>query len=260
MTHFQTAQDLQTQFRALIHSGKADFIPRNVRRVKGRSICMIPDRNALGMLCDAPDAAGKIVAIDDGLIVIKEKPSLYCLMDPAIVPPSATLVVGAAVSVSPYKRKSLEDGLPLEAPRRDGKGFTVARLGGVVSKLPGRPKEEGYMRDMADQIERMPMPDGHRTLANALADWHATGFEWVSIDTSLTYHMTCKIEAPGYSGPLTIRYDRPSDTYIVETSERRFDDVYFDDLGNHLSGIAGDHDNWFFITITPVSKQAQALV
>ena len=257
MTHLQTAQALKDQFRALIHGGNAGFIPRNVRTVKHAAICAIPERNGFGMLCDAPGASGKIVYLDDSLIVIKQKPSVYMLLDPALVPPSATLVVGAAITISPYNRKSLKDGLSLEAPRSAGNGVTIARLGGVVSTLSGRPQDEGYLRDMADQIERMPMPDGHRTIANALADWHATGFEWVSIKTSLTYHMTCHIDAPEYTGPLTIRYDRPSDIYIVETSEKRFDDVTFDDLGNHLSGIAGDHDSWFFVTITPVLKSQE---
>lgn len=266
---FQTKEHLSDQFRAIFKTNP-DWLPSNVRRVKWSVITAIPQRNALGLNCDASEQTGEVVHLDDGLLILKVKPSQYCLVDPSLIPKDQNVLVGAIVTVQPYKRKSLEDGLPLDAPRSDGRGCTSMLIGETRTKLPGRPTE-GYLSDLADQLEACPMPDGYRTMANALADWKATDFAWVSDDTTLTFELRFTIDAPAYAGPVTIAYDRACDTYTLRYEDSvdrpltdragvliEVPDIHFDELASHLSNLAGDQDIWCLVTMLPVSKSKAA--
>lgn len=266
---FQTKEHLSDQFRAIFKT-TPNWLPSNVRRVKWSVITAIPQRNALGLNCDASEQKGKVVHLDDGLLIVKVKPSQYCLVDPALIRKDHNVLVGAKITVHPYKRKSLDDGLPLDAPRSDGRGCTRMLIGETRTKLPGRPTE-GYLSDLADQLEACPMPDGYRTMANALADWKATDFAWISEDTTLTFELRFSIDAPAYAGPVTIAYDRACDTYTLRhggLSERpltgkagvqaEIPDIHFDELATHLSTLAGDQDTWCLVTILPVAKSKAA--
>lgn len=266
---FQTREQLSEHFRTLFKT-VPDWLPSNVRRVKWTVITANPGTNALGLPCDANEQTGKIVHFDEDQLILKIKPSHYCVVDPALLPDGQPIVVGAKVTVLPYKRKSLTDGLPLDAPRQSETGITQYWIGQTRTNLPGRP-HEGYLGDMADQLEGMLMPDGYRTIANALADWSAKDFVWISEDSTITYELHVTITAPGYTGPVTIVYDRGTDTYhlrhddpleLMMTGESRtpvtVTDIHFDELAHHLSNLAGDSKTWFKVQIVPASSRKAA--
>ncbi|MEO0566543.1 MAG: hypothetical protein AAF066_02345 [Pseudomonadota bacterium] len=257
----QTQDQLSDAFRDVLKA-RPLWLPKNVRRVKWSTISANADRNALGLLCDAKEASGKIVHLDDTLLVLKAKPSVYCLVDMSLIPKYQTLVLGSKVTLSPYKRKSLVDGLALDAPRVRDNGVRSVIIGETQTRLPERPSE-GYLADLADQLEALPMPDGYRTIANALADWQATDFTWVQDDKTITYVLRFTMTAPTYTGPMKIIYDRACDTYSLrydapgsgkcDPSLPQVTDIHFDELAGHLSHIAGDQDSWCLVTVSPVT-------
>jgi len=138
-------------------------------------------------------------------------------------------------------------------------------IGETRTRLPGCPSE-GYLSDLADQLEACPMPDEYRTMANALADWKAKDFRWIQDDETLLYELRFHITAPDYEGPVTIAYSRAQDSYSLITAASnsegsgsgsiRNDDIYFDELSTHLGDLAGDAQTWCHVCIEPLAKAA----
>lgn len=261
MPEFQTTTQLTEQFRTIMRHRPA-FVPKNVKTYKFRRFALVADTGAFGLQFSAEPQTGQIVHVDVTLVVLKSSPAHYTIVDPGLFVPGKIPMVGARVTLAPYVRKSLEDFLPVDAPRDDGRGFKVAVIGATKTRLPGQPAE-GYLHALAQQLEQLKMPDGVRYISNAFADWRACDFEWITDDRDLDYRLRFSMMSPGYTGRLTIRYDRVRDIYDIITHEEACkpvirNDVHFDDLGTVLTDIARDDDSWFHIQVTPAAAQRRA--
>jgi hypothetical protein len=261
MPEFQTTAQLTEQFRTIMRHRPA-FVPKNVKTYKFRRIALVGDRGAFGLQFSPEPQTGQIVHVDASLVVLKSSPAQYAIVDPALFAPEQIPIMGARVTLAPYVRKSLEDFLPVDAPRPNGPGFMLSILGETKTRLPGKPAK-GYLHDMANQLEQLTMPDGVRYITNAFADWRAHDFQWINDDSTIDYRLMFKIVSPGYTGPITIRYNRGADTYEIITVDAASEpvvrnDVHFDELGNVLSDIARDDDSWFHIQVTYPSASRRA--
>jgi hypothetical protein len=261
MPDFQTTAQLTKQFRTIMRHRQA-FVPKNVKTYKFRRFALVGDRGAFGLQFSPEPQTGQIVHVDASLVVLKSSPAHYTIVDPALFAPEQIPMMGARVTLAPYVRKSLEDFLPVDALRDDGRGFKVAVMGETKTRLPGKPAD-GYLRELANQLEQLTMPDGVRYITNTFADWRAHDFQWINDDSTIDYRLMFKIVSPGYTGPITIRYDRGADTYEIITVDAASEpvvrnDVHFDDLGTVLSDIAQDNDSWFHIQVSSASASRRA--
>jgi hypothetical protein len=261
MPAFQTADKLTEQFRTIMRN-RPTFVPKNVTKYRHRRFALQQDTNILGMAFSPEPATGRIVHVDETLIVLKNSPSEYTIVDPALFSDSQCPKLGEKVTLTPYARKSLRDFLPLDASRSDGEGFNVTIIGETRTRLPGKPTE-GYLHDLGEQLESLKMPDNIRSISNALADWQACDFNWIGDDSAADYRLSFSMTSPGYTGPLIIRYKASSDTYSITTNDgagnpTELTELFFDHLGTTLSGIAQDSDSWFRISVTSVQPKSRA--
>jgi hypothetical protein len=256
MPAFQSANDLTQQFRTLMHT-RPWFVPKNLKNFQHSRIALQQNHNAFGMPYDPDCAEGQIVHVSDTMIVLKKLPSEYVVLDPALLPPGYHFALRERVSLTPYARKSLDDFQRLDAPRSNGRGFMVKTMGSVDTHIPGTPQHD-YLQQLKHQLEHLKMPDGYRTISNALADWHAQNFDWIADDRALDYRLCFDTTAPGFTGRVTLQYNRVPDDYSVITQAHTEQRCYFDDLGEALATIANDADNWFRIVVSSHSAVRKA--
>jgi hypothetical protein len=262
MSSFKIPTDLDAQFRALMKS-RPIFVPSNVRKYSWQRIAFGGIVNGLGFRGDAHPVTGTIVHSDADLLILKIKPSEYAVIDPALLPHGFTPTLGQCVTITPYGRKSLDDFKRLDAFRPNGDGTQTMLVGVTRTSIPNKP-QKGYLCNLAQQLEALKMPDGYRTVANALADWHAKDFEWIDDDSILDFRLKFHVTSPKYVGDVTIKYNRVPDDYTVILNNRtlcetaHFFGIYFDQMSAILSDIAGDEDSWFRVSISTANKLARA--
>ncbi|MCD9007450.1 GTPase [Luteimonas sp. XNQY3] len=254
---------IRNQMQALV----AGYVPRNVRRIKYRIYDARPQVSALGFQIDPQPFEGTIIAITDDAIVVRTGRADFAVLDRHLI--TATPEQGAKVLVTPYARRRF-DGERADTPEvqteytSDGTPYTVKRmiLGKAPAKLPIPEPRCPQLRDLVQQLEELPAPDGFRRISHMLVDAGARDVTCVDplpgdiIKTPPAISFNVATEK--FKGRVTVLYDRGGDVYVVELYRgveriERVDDVYFDDLGRTLEHLIDD-GRWRLIQVDILSK------
>lgn len=254
--------------KTMMPSLVAGHIPRNVRSYKYRVYDDQPHSSTLGFALDPQPFDGKVIAVTDMAIVVKLKPSEFAVLDPSLV--ASIPDEGTKVHVTPYARRRF-DGLRADTPEErtemssDGVPFTIKSyvLGSAPAKLPIPEPQCLELGQLIKQLEELPAPDGFRHITHMLVDAGARDFTWVDpkpsdmIATPAAINFT--VASAKFEGQVSILYDRPSDTYVVELHRdgelvERHDEVYFDMLGEVLERLIDD-GRWRLINVSVIDAQ-----
>ncbi|HGW5375666.1 TPA: GTPase [Pseudomonas aeruginosa] len=255
--------------KTLMPSLVAGHVPRNVRSFKYRVIDDQPQPSALGFVIDPQPFDGRVIAVNDDVIVVKLKPSEFVVLDPSLV--TTVPSEGAKVHVQPYARRRF-DGLRADTPEvrteitDDGIPFTVKThiLGSAPAKLPIPVPQCMELGQLIQQLEEMPAPDGFRRITHMLVDAGARDFTWIDPKPSKIIEtppaISFAVSTTKFEGRVTILYDRAGDTYAVELRHDgelidRRDEVYFDVLGEVLEQLIDD-GCWRLINVTVIDAKA----
>lgn len=250
------------------------YIPRNAKGYEFGFIDNKPAQNMLGFAVDPKPFTGKIVAYEEGGMIIKEgRLNRFRIVDMSLAtqcPP-----VGTQVEVIPYARRGF-DGLRIDEPKPQTREVlpsgvvvtsTTMILGGSSVLLP-LPEPQCYeLRELKNQLEALPAPDGHRRIVHMLVDANAREFSMCDpkpddiLKTPPTIY--CTVETQKFAGELAIIYDRGMDTYVINFDGRsndeggkeikeRIDNVYFDELGQRIFDLIDD-GAWQKITVNVIA-------
>lgn len=233
----------------------AAAIPKNARRISCAYFDDQPQRNAFGLRIDPHPAEGRVVAITDEAFIIKTERTSFVAVDRVLA--TRCPGIGDKVRVTPYCRRDFF-GERLDAPRQenwagaDGQThtMTVLTLGGKTAHIP-LPITPicPYIRDMAEQLENLPAPDGQRTIANMLVDAKAHAIAVVDPEDEKLFETPPEISfavmTQKFAGRVAIVYDRGDDLYVVElrqggTVVMRIEEVDFMQLAAVLADLIDD--------------------
>lgn len=248
--------------RAQLPTLVVGHVPSNVRSFKFKIFDGQPKVSTLGFHIDPQPFEGKVIAKTDEAIVVKTGRAEFSVIDRSLVTEEPE--EGAKVQVEPYARRRF-DGLRADTPEEiteftaDGKPYTVQRhiLGSAPAKLPIPEPQCPELRDLIQQLEQLPAPDGFRRITHLLVDANACEFTWVDplpgdiIATPPAIGFT--VASAKFQGHVTVLYDRGGDVYVVELRRgdelvERIDEVYFDSLGDTLERLIDD-GNWRLIHV-----------
>ena len=240
----------------------AGHLPRNIHRFKFRIYDDKPLESSLGFLVDPKPFEGTVIAKTGAAMVIKVARTEFAVLDRQLA--TQDPAPGTRVAVVPYARHHF-DGARLDTPTEetrytaDGQPYAVRSfiLSGGTTKLPVPEPRCPELKELVQQLQEMPAPDGFRRITHLLVDADARDFETVDpsvadiIRTPPALKFTVRTDK--FSGQVEILYDRGLDVYAVElrrggTLVDRVDDVYFNYLGTVLERLIDD-DNWRRIRI-----------
>lgn len=255
-------QAIRAQMPTLVQG----HVPSNVRSFKFNIFDGQPKVSALGFPFDPKPFDGKVIAKTAEAVVVKTGPAEFAVLDRTLVTDDPD--EGAKVHVEPYARRRF-DGLRADTPEErtertaEGVPYTVQTyiLGSAPAKLPIPEPNCPELRDLIEQLERLPAPDGFRRITHMLVDAGAKDFTWVDptpdkiIETPPAIGFT--VATGKFAGQVTVLYDRGADVYVMELHRGdelvdRIDEVYFDDLGETLERLIDD-GSWRFIRVQCVS-------
>lgn len=255
--------------KSLMPSLVAGHVPRNVRSFKYRVFDGQPQPSALGFHIDPQPFDGKVVAVTDDAIIVKNGRAEFAVLDRSLV--TTIPDGGAKVHVRPYARRRF-DGLRADTPEErtthtaDGTPFTVTShiLGSAPAKLPIPQPQCPELKDLIEQLEEMPAPDGFRRITHMLVDAGARDLTWVDPEPSKIIEtppaISFTVSTAKFEGRVTLLYDRGMDVYVVEIHRdgeliERLDEVYFDCLGEVLQRLVDD-GSWRLIHLSVVDAKA----
>lgn len=234
-------------------------VPRNAKGYKFGFIDNKPAHNMLGFAVDPKPFTGKIVAYEEGGMIIKEgRKNLFKIVDMSLVTQSPP--VQTEVEVIPYARRGF-DGLRTDTPKEgsrttlsDGSVMTssIMKLGGEDVLIPLPEPQCHELRELKRQLEMLLAPDGHRRIVHMLVDANAKEFSMCDpkpddiLKTPPTIY--CTVDTQKFAGELSIIYDRGMDTYVIgldgscngEEIKERIENVYFDELGQRIFDLIDD--------------------
>ncbi|GBF59161.1 hypothetical protein PbB2_02853 [Candidatus Phycosocius bacilliformis] len=237
LENLPTREMLRDAGLKLLKSGP-EWMPRNIRTFRYYDVTFAKGRNAFGHVTDGITTTGTVVHVDALMTIIKVKPSQYAIVASGLLPNA--LSVGTKATITPYKRKSLEDFGQVDGPRTSSDGTSVYMIG-AKTQIPG-PPETPYHQDMKHQLETCMMADNYRTIANALADWRATEFIWSheGIDHTLRFTL-------GNGTKVRLTYSEIPDLYTIanETTGDETKNLYTEDLAHVFQALANENTDWF---------------
>lgn len=184
--------------------------------------------SALGFQIDLSPQEGKVVDGDQDWLLLKTARSKFFVCAKSLLETQPSL--GDTVRITPYARRGF-DGRRLDEPREedrgDGLAVRVMVIGENVSRLPIDKKslQSEYLKDMIDQVERMPAKDGIRKLGQVLVDAGAY-LEKVCYKDPLDEDIIAmpptlqfRVKTDKHDGYLNIVYDRALDLYRLDLVE-----------------------------------------
>lgn len=255
-------QAIRAQLPALV----SGYVPRNTRTIKFRIHDGKPPVSAFGLHIDPQPFEGKVIAKTDEAIVIKIGRAEFAILDRCLVTQEPD--EGAHVHVQPYARRRF-DGLRADTPEEqterttDGTPYVVRThiLGSAPAKLPIPEPRCLELKELVQQLEQLPAPDGFRRITHLLVDANARDFGWVDplprdiIKTPPAISFT--VATAKFQGQVTVLYERAGDLYAVELRRGgelidRVDSVFFDTLGETLEQLIDD-GTWRRIEVNVVS-------
>jgi hypothetical protein len=232
------------------------FVPRNCRRFKYNIYDGQPLKSAFGHRVDPKPFSGKVVAKTGDAIIVKNKgkQSEFAVLDRSLVTPEPG--EGVKVEVHPYARRRF-DGLRADTPEEeihtspDGTQYKIQKLilGNAPAKLPIPEPRCFELRQLIEQLESLPAPDGFRNISHLLVDAGATDFSWVDPEPKDIIRtppaISFSVSTTKFQGRVTMLYERGLDLYAIELSRdgelvERVDYVGFDDLGEVLERLIDD--------------------
>ena len=252
--------------RAQMPSLVSGHMPRNIRSFKFRIYDDQPPESALGFRIDPQPFEGKVIAKTDEAIVVKTGRAEFAVLDRGLATQEPD--EGAKVQVQPYARRRF-DGLRADTPEErtqltaDGTPYVVKTLvlGAAPAKLPIPEPRCPELRELIQQLETLPAPDGFRRITHLLVDAGARDFTWVdplpSDIIKTPPAIGFNVATAKFQGQVTVLYERADDTYAVELRRgeehvERVDYVFFDSLGETLERLIDD-GQWRQIQVAVVS-------
>jgi len=247
----------------------SNHLPSNARTFKWKAYSATPQSGTFGYKIDPRPFEGKVVEIEDDIILVKVARSEFAVLDRNFV--QTEVKIGDKVYVSPYARRRF-DRLRADTPeksvhtREDGTSYssTTVIIGAAPSKLPIPAPQCPELADMIQQLEELTAPDGFRKITHMLVDAKADNFSWTDpapediISTPPAIRFT--VNTKKFVGTVAIIYDRGADAYVIEFQQgyelvKRVDDVYFDMLGEILA-IWLDDGTWKTIEVTVLDAKS----
>lgn len=246
---------------------------RNIRNFNYRILDNSVGDNAFGIAIDPKPFEGKIVEYTEQFMLIKTGRKEFAVVDLTYVTDKPA--IGSKVMVTPYARRHF-NGKRIDEPKVEHEtlptGTVITKthllLGGETTKLPVPEVKCPELAEMINQLQELTAPDGLRKLAHVLVDAKATDFSVVDplpsqiINTPPT--VSFKVATQKFKGNVAIQYDRIMDAYTIQLKQlnqlaRRIDNIYFDELGQHLVDLIDD-GNWQKIEIVIVSNAKKSKV
>lgn len=213
-----------------------------------------------------------MVVLTADAIIVKIARTEFVIVDREVA--TRVPLLGDAVTVMPYARRGF-NGDRLDRPRRekletvDGKTYetTTVLLGGAYTALPLPQVTCRYLKDMIEQVERLPANDGSiRKIVHMLVDANATDFQVGDPSDqddiiATPPEISCAVRTAKFEGRLAILYDRASDYYVVELRRpgeivRRIGDVDFMSLAATIGDLIDD-GTWRLIEIEVANKPSR---
>jgi hypothetical protein len=241
------------------------FVPRNCKQFHCNFYDGQPRKSIFGFNVDPYPFSGKIVAKTDDAIIVKDAGARadFSVLDRALV--TQDPAEGAQVRVEPYARRRF-DGERADAPVEeirtlpDGSQYRsmVTVLGQATAKLPIPEPRCSELRQLIEQLESLPAPDGFRNITHMMVDAGATDFSWVDPEPQDIIRtppaISFSVSTTKFQGRVTVLYEAGFDLYAVELSRdgelvERVDYVGFDDLGQVLERLIDD-GAWRGIRVT----------
>ncbi|WP_273828107.1 GTPase [Pseudomonas sp. SBT1-2] len=241
---------IRSQMPALV----SGHVPRNARSFTFAIYDGLPQLSMLGFRLDPKPFEGKVIASNDEAIVVKTGRTTFAVLNRNLVTEQPT--EGSKVRVTPYARHRF-DGQRADTPKEEvshsaeGTSYVMRTyvLGSAPAKLPVAMPKCPELADLIEQLEKLPAPDGFRTITHLLVDARARDFSLVDplpVDIIRTPPaINFSVATEKFTGQVSVIYDRASDVYVVELWRdgellERLDEVYFDDLGSTLERLIDD--------------------
>lgn len=210
----------------------------------------------MGLQIDPSPVDGQLIATSDDWVAIKTGRCEFFVCAKELM--EHVPDVGATIRVIPYARRKF-DGTRLDAPKSEtyeGVTRTIVHIGARVSRLPvdKQSLKSSYLKDLIDQIEELPAPDGVRTIVQMLIDANA-GSEAVLFDDPLDEDsantpptLTFRVSSEKVDGYLRISYSRVLDLYRLDLTDvakatllMEVDNVDFTALGTEIAALVDDN-------------------
>jgi hypothetical protein len=249
----QTSANLVDAFRTILRTRPA-WLATNVRSWSVTAIAR-----------DRPETSpftGKLVHVDKTLAIIKLSPKTYSVIDAGLLQGAAAAIVGQTVHVAGYERLSLEDFQPVSMPRDSGNGsMTVLLFANTQLPTPPDSSIGAYLREA---VERTRMPDGARTIANALADNRATDIAWSCDPADRSCRLAMTVNGGRFQGELTLALDPANLSFSVllatadGTSAIKADSLKIEGVASLLGETFGDGETYCQVTLTPATGTRRA--
>lgn len=232
---------------------------RNIREFRYQIIDNYHEPSALlGMVFDHKPFEGKIVTYTDTMMLVKISLKEFRVIDLTYV--TEKPAIGSKILVTPYARRNFNQKRIDEPEKeikttRDGSQYVVTHhvLGGKDVELPLPITREDIqcdsLKELINQLEQLPAPDGLRKIAHVLVDAGATDFTVVDpaykniVETPPSVSFT--VDNPKCCGRVAINYDRCADAYDIEHTHngqviKRLENLYFVDLASNLVDLIDD--------------------
>ena len=214
-----------------------------------------PGENILGFYADPKPATGTVVAIKEGIVLVKIDRAAYYTF-PADQAAPIVVNVGEKISITPYARRRF-DGTRLDEARvetqtaADGTQYSIRRmiLGEQGDALPVPEAKCEYLRDTLRYLKDLKVPGQHRTISNMLVDANATDFQTVDpSDENVIATPPCvsfSVSTVKFQGRVAVVFDRAKDEFRIELYRgdvlvECVDRLNFDDLAETLESLIDD--------------------
>jgi hypothetical protein len=247
--------------RAWLKERVSNHLGSNIRKYTFRSWLGQPKENMLGGLSFLNPSEGKVVEIEDGLVLIKESASKFCTVAKDLL--TVPVELDSKVKLTFYDLRGF-DGLKSDGSDDPAEcGCRSFMLTGAKTVMPALWEDRGswvnrtkavtaswtsiqnpYLQDLIKQMEgiRVDRSSG-RNLVNILVDANGTTPIFIdppeedscSVDKQNWPAIITTVNSAKFRGQVAIRYDRGADTYEIELTpnlgeSQTFDTVHFDDL------------------------------
>lgn len=235
------------QDRAPAHFGS------NIRRYKWTTWIGQPKANMLGGLSFLGQKEGKVVDMDDDLVLLKTAPSEVCVVAKDLL--TIPVELDCKVKLSFYDLRDF-DGLKSDGSEdpADHSGCKSYMLTGAKTLMPAIWGERGewsrktvksgwtaiqnpYLQDLIEQMERISVGAG-RNLVNVLVDANGTTPTYIDPPEEHSAHednqqwpaILTTVNSAKFRGDVAIRYNRGADTYEVEFTPNLGEKQLFDNV------------------------------
>lgn len=213
--------------------------------------------STLGLQVDIKPAEGKVVDGNHEWLLVKTARSEFMVIEKALLLPHEVPDIGATIRVTPYHRRRFDGslvGAPEESVTETGLRSRSFLLGDSDSRIPidKASLKSTYLKEMIEQISKLPVGDGIRNIGNALVDASGgnpalLGFTDSADKDAATIRpgLQFAIDTGKFKGELWIEYDRAMDYYdliLVKSgaNPQRIENVDFMSMGKQIVNLVDD--------------------